>query len=286
MTPVSLPQLTEINQALRAAGQLAQSLASQPFDVIEKGKNDFATSIDRRLDDQLRQQFQAWFPEDGIITEENPDSRTLFYQEYPRLWLIDPLDGTDDLIRVQKNYSVMVGLWQQGAPRAGWVYDPAADQLYYGGPGWGLWQRLGTGPEIPLKPTPAPLPTATQAPIMIGHKDFQAYGAVIKQAIPATRFHFLGSFGLKVLQVITGQVGLYLYLNKRVKLWDTTAPLALAEAAGLICCDLAGAPLRFSADGLESQTLTHDQTILVGWPEYIEAFRELLQTAIESVEKR
>lgn len=281
MTPVSPAQLTQINQALWDAGQLAKTLATQPFDIIEKGKNDFATSIDRQLDELLSHQFQAWFPEDGIITEEDPNSRSRFHQNYGRLWLIDPLDGTDDLIRLQKNYSVMVGLWQDDAPRAGWVYDPAADQLFYGGPSWGLWQSNSNAPAFPLKPSPPP--TADQAPLMIGYKDFQAYGAAIKQAIPETRFHFLGSFGLKVLQVITGQVGLYLYLNKRVKLWDTTAPLALAQAAGLICCDLAGEPLRFSADSLESETLTHDQTILVGWPHYIDRYRERLQLAIESV---
>ncbi|AFY62283.1 3'(2'),5'-bisphosphate nucleotidase CysQ [Synechococcus sp. PCC 6312] len=283
MTPVSLAQLTHINQALRDAGQLAQTLATQPFEIIEKGKNDFATSIDCQLDEQLSQQFQAWFPADGIITEENPDSRIQFHQNYERLWLIDPLDGTDDLIRIQKNYAVMVGLWQEGAPRAGWVYDPAADQLFYGGPSWGLWQSNGNDPAFPLKPSPPPHPTPDQAPLMIGYKDFQAYGAAIQHAIPETQFHFLGSFGLKVLQVITGQVGLYLYLNKRVKLWDTTAPLALAQAAGLICCDLTGEPLRFSADSLEHETLTHDQTILVGWPNYINCFRERLQLAIESV---
>lgn len=283
MTPVSLAELTQINQALRDAGQLAQTLATQPFEIVEKGKNDFATSIDRQLDEQLSHHFQAWFPQDGIITEENPASRPLFHQNYARLWLIDPLDGTDDLIRLQRNYSVMVGLWQEGAPRAGWVYDPAADQLFYGGPGWGLWQSNGPDAAFALKPTPPPTPTTDQAPLMIGYKDFQAYGAAIKQAIPETRFHFLGSFGLKVLQVITGQVGLYLYLNRRVKLWDTTAPLALAQAAGLICCDLAGEPLRFDAAGLEAETLTHDQTILVGWPHYIDRFRERLQLAIESV---
>ncbi len=283
MIPVSLSQLAHINQALREAGQLAQSLATQPFEVIEKGKNDFATSIDHQLDQQLSQQFQAWFPDDGIITEENPASRQRFHQNYARFWLIDPLDGTDDLIRVQRNYAVMVGLWQQGAPRAGWVYDPAEDELFYGGPAWGLWQMHGIEPAFPLKPTPAPAPTSDQAPIMIGHKDFQAYGTAIKQAIPETRFHFLGSFGLKVLRVITGQVGLYLYLNKRVKLWDTTAPLALAQAAGLICCDLNGEPLHFSADRLEAETLTHDQTILVGWPEYIEHFRARLALAIAGV---
>ncbi|HEY9844775.1 MAG TPA: inositol monophosphatase family protein, partial [Candidatus Caenarcaniphilales bacterium] len=117
-------------------------------------------------------------------------------------------------------------------------------------------------------------------PILIGHKDQLRYGDVIRQMIPQAQFQMLGSFGLKVIEVICGRAGFYLYLNGRVKLWDTTGPLALARAAGLICCDLEGQPIRFTPDAIDPNTLTHQQPILIGWPRYIEALRPRLAQAL------
>ncbi|WP_448533413.1 3'(2'),5'-bisphosphate nucleotidase CysQ family protein [Parathermosynechococcus lividus] len=283
--PVTPSQIWQINQLLRQAGQRARQLAQQPFDVIEKGRQDFATSIDRFLDRLLSQKFRTWFPEDGIISEENADSQAVFQERKARYWLIDPLDGTDDLIHHRHGYSLMVGLLEHYTPVAGWIYAPNQDHLYYGGKDWGLLQMSSGGPPVPLLPICPPPPTQSYCPVMIGYRDYRTYGDAIHGLLPEVQFQFLGSFGLKVIEVILGRAGLYLYLNQRVKLWDTTAPLALAAAAGLVCTDLAGNPLRFDADALQGQTLAHQQPILIGWPEYIAALRSPLVDAITAVQR-
>ncbi|MDG2992183.1 inositol monophosphatase family protein [Candidatus Synechococcus calcipolaris G9] len=280
---LSSAQVLQINQLMRQAGQRARELAQQPFDVIEKGRQDFATSIDRLLDRQLSQKFRDWFPSDGIISEENADSTAAFSLSHQRFWLIDPLDGTDDLIHHKEGYSVMVGLLQDHVPIAGWIYNPAKDHLFYGGKDWGLFQVMAATPTVPLVPQrPAP-PSADFCPIMIGQKDFDTYGSVFSQLLPEAQFYFLGSFGLKVIEVILGRAGLYIYLNQRVKLWDTTAPLALAKAAGLVCCDLEGHPLEFDQAALLAPSLTHRQPIIVGWPDYIQSLQPRLVEAIAQV---
>lgn len=282
--PLTSSQIWQINQLLRHAGQRARQLAQQPFEVIEKGRQDFATSIDRFLDRLLSQKFRAWFPEDGIISEENAASQAVFQEPKNRYWLIDPLDGTDDLIHHRQGYALMVGLLEHYSPVAGWIYAPNLDHLYYGGKDWGLFQMSSGGPPVPLLPVCPPSPSEHHCPIMIGYRDYCTYGDAIHRVLPQVEFRFLGSFGLKVIEVILGRAGLYLYLNQRVKLWDTTAPLALATAAGLVCTDLQGNPLRFDATGLQEQTLAHQQPILIGWPEYITALRSPLVEAITAVQ--
>lgn len=281
--PLTATQLTQVNQVLRQSGQLAQTLSQSAFEVSEKGPSDFVTSVDLAIDRQLTQSFQEWFPQDGIITEENPDSRQQFLQPPPRLWLIDPLDGTDDLIQGRTGYAVMVGLLAAYQPLAGWIYHPDQDQLYYGGPNWGLFSTKGEAEPTQLLVYPPPAPGPDFCPIMIGGKDQRAFGKAILAEIPAAQFYLLGSFGLKVMEVILGHAGLYIYFNRRVKLWDTTGPLALAKAAGLVCCDLQGRDLQFSPTGIDSSTLVHEQTIVVGWPDYIERLLPSLQTAVARV---
>jgi 3'(2'), 5'-bisphosphate nucleotidase len=257
-------------------------MARQSFTVEEKGPEDFVTEVDRTLDRQLAATFQTWFPEDGIITEENAESIPKVRQGFSRLWLIDPLDGTEDFINQRPDYAIMAGLLQNEQPIAGWILRPESGQLFYGGPDWGLFTAQGAEPAQPLIPAVTPGPSADHCPMLLGDRDRHQYGMAIQTAIPEAQFYTLGSFGLKVLEVIQGRAGLYLYLNGRVKLWDTVGPLALAKCAGLVCCDLEGNSLQFSLDALNPETLAHQQSIVIGWPAYVEALLPRLQKAIAS----
>lgn len=282
---ISADQWDKIRWIMRSCGLQAQRSANEQFQVFEKGFEDYVTNVDRQLDAQLASEFAALFPNDGVITEENPQSRQLFQQDYQRLWCIDPVDGTDDFIQGRAHYSVMVGLLQGDRPRAGWIYAPEFDQLYYGGENVGLFQAEGDRPPEPLIPNqPAP-PSADFCPMIIGDKDRKRYGDAIAQRIPGASFYSIGSFGLKVMEVINGRAGLYAYFNGRVKLWDTVGPLALALAAGLECCDLEGNPLSFTADALDLESLAHRQTVIIGWSPYVAALRSHLQSAVEAIDQ-
>jgi 3'(2'), 5'-bisphosphate nucleotidase len=283
MNPISPDLDRSIRHLLRSCGQYAKQMADSPFEVFEKGPEDYVTSIDAALDQKLAAAFTTMFPEDGVITEEDAQSRRKFHAGYRRLWCIDPIDGTEDFIHRKRDYAVMVGLLQDQQPVAGWLYAPAYDQLYYGGPGWGLFQVTADAqPETLVATEPAP-PTAGFCPVLIGHRDQAQFGSAIAQLIPEAQFYSLGSFGLKVVDVVLGRAGLYLYFNGRVKLWDTAGPLALAKAAGLVCCDLDGRSLSFSPDDVHSETLAHTQPILVGWSQYVELLRPKLKAAVDAV---
>lgn len=271
------PLVAQMRRLLQACGQIA--VAEQNFEVFEKGRDDYVTSVDRALDAKLTVGLGELFPHDSIITEENRESQTAFRSNPRRVWCIDPLDGTDDFIQRKRHYAVMLGLLEAQQPIAGWVYAPAFDQLFFGGQDWGLFQAVGDRSIEPLVSIAPPFPNE-HCSILIGYKDQKRYGETIARFIPAAQFSSIGSFGLKVMQVIQGKAGLYIYLNRRVKLWDTVGPIALARAAGLICCDLAGNPLQFSTDFIDMDTLAHQQEIVIGWPAYVHALRSRLQQAV------
>lgn len=272
-----------VRQVIRQCGQPIQELAKSQFVVEQKGPSDYVTSIDRLVDQQLGTAFAQLFPQDGVVTEENAGSRSLFHQGYPKLWLIDPLDGTEDFIQGKQDYAVMAGLLENGEPVAGWVYAPAYDMMYFGGKDWGVFQAKGEEEPQPIVQTPPPALTSARYPILMGEKDQAKYGKAIAALIPQAQFYSLGSFGLKVIEVICGRVGLYVYFNGRVKLWDTTGPLALAKTVGLVCCDLEGNPLKFSFDAIHPDTLAHYQPVVIGWPDSVEALLPKVRQAVNSV---
>lgn len=273
----------QIRRLMRECGQQAAQMATQQFQVTQKGPADYVTSVDRWLDRQLSSGFAQLCPDDGAITEENDQSRPAFHAGYRRLWCIDPLDGTEDFIQRQPHYAIMVGLLSDWQPVAGWIYAPAFDRLYCGGPDWGLFTASGDAPPVPMPAQQPPAPSASFCPVILGTKDQLNFGDAIARIIPEAQFYSLGSFGLKVLEVIQGRAGLYIYLNRRVKLWDTTGPLALAKTAGLTCCDLEGEPLSFSPDAIHPDTLTHKQPIVIGWPHFVESLLPRIQKAVAGV---
>lgn len=283
MTLISSDLDHRIRQTIRQCGQQAERMATEHFEVFQKGPDDYVTTIDAALDRELSAAFADFFPGDGVITEENASSRQRFHDGYSRLWCIDPVDGTEDFIHGKRDYAVMVGLLQNYQPTAGWIYAPAHDRLYYGGKDWGLFQAIANYAPIQLPVAePAP-PNPYFCPVIIGHRDQIKFGDAITHVIPEVQFHSLGSFGLKVMEVIRGHAGLYLYLNRRVKVWDTAGPLALAKAAGLVCCDLEGRSLSFASKDIDPDSLAHYQTIVVGWSKYVDLLLPKLRLAVEAV---
>ena len=276
--PVQLQ--TEICQFIREIGQKAIHLRAAGFQVDEKGFDDYVTNVDRELDHLLSQKFQSWFPDDAVISEENPRSRELWQQDSKkeqRFWFIDPIDGTDDFIHGRNFYSVMVGLLEDFQPVLGWVYAPKSDRLYFGGSGANGVFTITNGnvPEVLHLHPPI---GANNDLVIVSKKDDLAYGESIRAAVPNVKFYTLGSFGLKVMEVVQGRAIAYIYLNRRVKLWDTVGPLAIAKAAGLICCDLDGHEIGFGYDNIDPDNLTHNQVIIIGWPKFIELYREPIAT--------
>lgn len=280
MTSLRPEQLTAIHDLLLDCGNYALQQSKQSFQVFEKGKDDFVTTVDKALDSRLLQGFRQLFPEDGVITEENRETFTQFGQNKSHLWFVDPIDGTDDFIQGRADYAVMVGQCRQGIPVAGWVYAPAYRHLFWGGSGWGLFHQSEQHGQGSLPAIEPPYVPGRPWSMVIGYKDWQRFGPALRGCLPKVQFVSMGSFGLKVLTVIRGEAGLYGYFNGRVKLWDTTGPLALAQAAGLICCDLEGNPIRFAPPFVDPDTLIHRQPILVGWPSYISQFLPHIRRAV------
>jgi 3'(2'), 5'-bisphosphate nucleotidase len=270
---ISKSLATNICEFIRETGQVAIDLRDRGFQVQEKGFDDYVTNVDRELDVLISQRFQDWFPQDVVISEENRQSVHLWQssQIARNFWFIDPIDGTDDFIHGREFYSVMVGALANAEPVIGWVYAPKSDLLYWGGASvQGVFMNIAGLEAQPLAICP-PM-GACRDRLIVSKKDDLAYGKAIRKAVPNVEFYSLGSFGLKVMEVVLGRASAYIYLNRRVKLWDTVAPLAIAKAAGLACCDLTGRAISFSPDDINAENLIHHQVIVVGWQDFIDEY--------------
>jgi len=83
----------------------------------------------------------------------------------------------------------------------------------------------------------------------------------------------MGSLGLKVIHIIEGHADLYLHLVRKLKIWDTAAPVALAKAAGLRACSLAGEEITYNP-----QQPLHQERIVIGRPLHVTQAIERLKS--------
>ncbi len=95
-----------------------------------KNAKDLVTDVDRKVEQFIRGEIAAVYPDHAILGEEggtvNPGKQAP--PEY--LWIIDPIDGTTSFVHGSPMYSVSIGLFRNGKPYAGAVCVPRLGELY------------------------------------------------------------------------------------------------------------------------------------------------------------
>lgn len=202
-------------------------LREQPLAVEHKegvgSQAALVTAADRYADTFLRTELSRLFPEFGFVTEEGDHQAT---EEY--VWVIDPIDGTNNYAHGLDMFGVSIGLWRQDGTSVFGIIDlPARHTIIWGGNGQGVWQD-GRRLSLPsqLAPEKAML---TIAPIWSSPTQGGAVTQALAEKVGHTRDH--GSNVWQSFLVLIGQADAN--LSFCLSIWDIAAAVALAEELGL-----------------------------------------------------
>ncbi len=250
MTEVPAPYY---NQELQLALRLAREAGAAVLEyydtplLIEQKQDasDFepVTQADRVANELIVSGIRKEFPDDGILAEESLDTDRRL--EKRRVWMIDPLDGTNGFIKRDGDFAVQVGLAVNGEAVLGVVYQPLPGVLYRAVQGSGAWiERTGFAPERATVSDNADLESMRLAASR-SHRSPR-----MDQVVRAFGFKEevrRGSVGVKVGLIIERQCDLYIHLSPRTKQWDTCAPEVILTESGGRLTDLFGGPLRYNS---------------------------------------
>jgi fructose-1,6-bisphosphatase/inositol monophosphatase family enzyme len=95
--------------------------------VVEKQADDLVTVADGACEERLTKELLALLPGSLVIGEEavHADPGVLAALDSVRpVWVVDPLDGTNNFARGESPFAVMVCLIQNRETLAAWIYDP------------------------------------------------------------------------------------------------------------------------------------------------------------------
>jgi myo-inositol-1(or 4)-monophosphatase len=114
-------------RVIREAGSLAQERFDD-FDMIDEKDSfgDVVTEVDYLIEALILKEINKAFPLHRIHSEEAGSNN----KDSDWLWLIDPLDGTNNYAIGLSVFAVSISLLYQRRPVLGVVYEPMANRLF------------------------------------------------------------------------------------------------------------------------------------------------------------
>ncbi|HWI87374.1 MAG TPA: inositol monophosphatase family protein [Sphingomonas sp.] len=216
------------------AGQLALDRWESDFRRWEKSPGSPVCDIDLEVDELLKQRLKAIDADAGWLSEETADTMDRLMS--PRLWVVDPIDGTRDYLRGRPGWCVSVALVEHNLPIIGVLDAPARDERWLAAAGRGATRngallRASMRAELPGARVPADtLPRIDEDLI----------------AVPRAN-----SIALRIAMVAADEADLCASLRWGHE-WDIAAAALIAEEAGAVVTDALGLPIRYNSREAEA----------------------------------
>jgi myo-inositol-1(or 4)-monophosphatase len=231
-------------EAARAAGRLQMERYERLERIVHKAEHDVVTEVDEMSEQMIISAIRELFPQDSFLAEESGKtealapaaggSTPLAAASEPRVWIIDPLDGTVNYANGIPVFCVSIGLAIGGKPVLGVVYDPVRDELFTAQAGLGA--RLDGEPiRHPAKEKLSDCVVSLSLP----RGGWAKRDRTIRKSIRVSRS--MGSAALALAYVGNGRFDAFVQTGG-LSLWDICAAGLIAAEGGAAVTSLEGKP--------------------------------------------
>lgn len=207
--------------------------------ITVKGKADFVTQVDTSVQKYLKDKLLKMYPDIQFMGEEGEKEKIDFSKP---VWILDPIDGTTNLIHDFKMSAVSLGLVDNGEAVKGIIYNPFHDEFFCGEKGKGAFLN---GEKIHVTDAP----TLEQSLIAVGTSPYNKEMAdknfeIIKELyIKSEDIRRTGSCAMDMAYVACGRIDGF--FERNLKPWDYAAGCVIISEAGGCVTDLLGGKIRF-----------------------------------------
>lgn len=210
--------------------------------IKTKGRADYVTQVDTDIQNFLARELGSRFPAIQFLGEEEG----LHEMSGDTYWILDPIDGTTNLIHDYQHSMVSLALYEKGEITLGIVYDPFREEVYHAQKGRGSFLN-----GFPIHVSEAE--TLSETMIAAGtspydrelaEENFKRIRRVFDSAQDIRR---TGTAAMDLVYVACGRTGGF--FEPRLSPWDFAAGMLLVKEAGGQVTDFAGKPLDFSKRG-------------------------------------
>jgi myo-inositol-1(or 4)-monophosphatase len=201
--------------------------------VKEKGLADYVTQVDTGIQKFLSEELCKIAPEIQFLGEEDG----LHEMTGDTFWILDPIDGTTNLIHDYQHSTVSLGLCRKGEIVMGIIYDPFREEVFYAEKGKGSFRNgepIHVSGAEKLKDTIITIGTAPYQK-ELAPENFARFQRVFETCQDIRR---TGSAAMDLAYVACGRVGGF--FEARLQPWDFAAGMLIVTEAGGRITDFAG----------------------------------------------
>lgn len=210
-----------VKEIIYEAAQNIRTEINQELVIENKDTKDWVTNIDKETEKFLVNKLTEAFPHSGFLTEED----TVDYKKAEALWIIDPIDGTSNMIYQKDHFAISVAHYINEKAAFGIVYNVMSDEMYVGIRGEGAYLN-----DIKLEKLDPSIDLSNK--ILLGNifrKDmFSVDTEVISSVIPA--FRHLGSGAIDSCRVADAKASAYVF--PKISVWDIAASTIILKEVG------------------------------------------------------
>ena len=205
--------------------------------VSIKAKNDFVTDIDIAISDFLKTKLKEIDPTVGFFSEEEEGNLQ------DNCWILDPIDGTTNLIYGYNLSSVSLGHYLDGEVVYGIVYNPFTEEIFTAERGKGAFLNHKKRLKVSTR-------NIDESLIEFGagstHKEFTEENfnlvkKIFEQCVDVRR---ICSSALDLCYIASGRIDGY--FERILITWYIAAGSLILEEAGGIITDYFGNPVQFA----------------------------------------
>lgn len=234
---------------LRFATQLARSAAEvalRHYGHVERltkshaaADQEAVTQADRDVQAHICAALKMSYPADGVVGEEDDTGAGITVRipdAMGRVWVIDPIDGTNNFIGGFGHFAVCIGLLERGMPVLGVVHDVVGGLTYAGAKGCGV---TANGRPVRCLGTPLGDSSMLMLTSNLLRRDGSLPGFAVRWLGQTNwKIRVIGSAALEAALVAAGVAHGAVTMNG--KLWDVAAAAALVLEAGGHIVQLSG----------------------------------------------
>jgi myo-inositol-1(or 4)-monophosphatase len=242
--------------------------SGEDLKIRNKGSNDFITRIDLEVSEYLCRELPRIFPA-PVLSEENktlPSAASC-------LWIIDPIDGTNNLIYDLPFYAVSIGLVREQQGILGTVYIPATGELFSAARGCGAFVENLRIPGVPVKPARVSEVDSLSRAIVMAETDpyfdreknpsMDLIKAVYRRCIDC---RITGSAAVDLSYIAAGRA--HVHFCRHLNPWDYAGGTVILTEAGGIVSQWDGSPMAFEGKhtslACSSRAIHEEMLALVG----------------------
>lgn len=217
--------IEELKALLKKAGKLFADRNAAAH-TREKGVADYVTEVDFAVQQFIRGHLEELYPEVQFLSEEKSNEEI---DKNGLVWVLDPVDGTTNLIHDYRASVISLALMQEGSVVLGMIYNPYTDELFSAQKGKGSYcngQKIEVSGAETIEKSLIAIGTSPYYKEM-AEENFKVFQAVFKDCQDIRRS---GSAALDLAYVACGRIDAY--FERNLKIWDYAAGMLLVREAG------------------------------------------------------